>query len=75
MEGFDQSNTRFTGTTTKLRSFLDRAVETQDVAEDIDNVGMDDFMYKTRPIADFFAETTVMFGDIVGFTAWYVSRW
>ena len=63
----EQEQARFTGTTTKLRSFLDKAAETD---EDVDD--SDDFMYKTRPIADFFADTTVMFGDIVGFTAWYV---
>lgn len=53
------------GTKTKLRTFLDGAVD-----EDSENNEADEFMYKTRPIAEFFADTTVMFGDIVGFTAW-----
>ena len=34
----------------------------------------DDFMYKTKPIADFFPETTIMFADISGFTAWSSAR-
>jgi hypothetical protein len=29
---------------------------------------------KTRPIADFFPDSTVMFADIVGFTSWSSSR-
>ena len=64
MEDIENTNDAlvYTGTATKLRSFLDKTVE------DAENA--DEFMYKTRPIADFFADTTVMFGDIVGFTAW-----
>jgi class 3 adenylate cyclase len=30
--------------------------------------------YKTRPIADYFPHTTVMFADISGFTAWSSTR-
>jgi class 3 adenylate cyclase len=33
-----------------------------------------DFMYQTKPIADLFTETTVIFADIVGFTAWSSKR-
>jgi Adenylate and Guanylate cyclase catalytic domain len=33
-----------------------------------------DFMYKSKPIADLFAETTILFADIAGFTAWSSSR-
>jgi class 3 adenylate cyclase len=33
-----------------------------------------DFMYKTKPIADLFPETTILFADIVGFTAWSSVR-
>jgi hypothetical protein len=29
---------------------------------------------KTKPIADFFPEATIMFGDLVGFTAWSSMR-
>jgi class 3 adenylate cyclase len=32
------------------------------------------FMYKTKPIADLFPETTILFADIVGFTAWSSVR-
>jgi len=31
-------------------------------------------LYKTRPIAAFYPETTVMFADIAGFTAWSSTR-
>jgi class 3 adenylate cyclase len=30
--------------------------------------------YKTRPIADFFPDTTIMFADLAGFTAWSSTR-
>ncbi|CAB9526092.1 Receptor-type guanylate cyclase gcy [Seminavis robusta] len=30
--------------------------------------------FKTAPIADYFAETTVIFADLVGFTAWSSAR-
>jgi hypothetical protein len=30
--------------------------------------------FKTRPIADFFPEVTIMFADISGFTAWASTR-
>ena len=30
--------------------------------------------FKTKPIADFFPETTILFADIRGFTAWSSSR-
>jgi class 3 adenylate cyclase len=31
-------------------------------------------MYKTKPIADLFPETTILFADISGFTAWSSTR-
>ena len=31
-------------------------------------------VYQTKPIADLFPEATVMFGDLVGFTAWSSTR-
>ena len=34
----------------------------------------DDYMYKTKPIADLFPETTILFADIAGFTAWSSVR-
>ena len=33
-----------------------------------------DFMYKSKPIADLFPETTILFADIAGFTAWSSVR-
>lgn len=47
-----------------LRSFLDEG--------EIDDA--EDLMFETKPIADLFPETTVMFADIVGFTAWSSVR-
>ena len=34
----------------------------------------EDFMYKSRPIADLYTATTIMFADIAGFTAWSSTR-
>ena len=34
---------------------------------------MDDVL-KTKPIADLFPNTTIMFADLVGFTSWSSSR-
>eukprot|EP00977_Amphora_coffeiformis_P021283 scaffold9134_cov170-Amphora_coffeaeformis.AAC.7 len=48
-----------TGTKTKIRSFLDGNKYDE-------NKDMKNFMYKTQPIAEFFAESSVMFGDIEG---------
>lgn len=33
-----------------------------------------DFLNKTKPIADLFPDTTIFFGDLVGFTAWSSAR-
>jgi class 3 adenylate cyclase len=33
-----------------------------------------DFMYNTKPIADLFPDATILFADIVGFTAWSSVR-
>jgi class 3 adenylate cyclase len=41
---------------------------------DKQNEGSQDDIYKTKPIADLFPETTLLFGDIVGFTAWSSVR-
>jgi class 3 adenylate cyclase len=39
-----------------------------------DNEGTGVGVYQTRPIADYFLHTTVMFADISGFTAWSSTR-
>jgi class 3 adenylate cyclase len=53
-----------TGTKSQLKDFLSdgSARETGESA------------FKTKPIADLFPETTIMFADIVGFTAWSSMR-
>lgn len=38
------------------------------------NTGHGFTLYKTKPIADLFPETTIMFADLVGFTAWSSTR-
>uniref|UniRef100_A0A7S3P6B8 Phosphodiesterase n=1 Tax=Amphora coffeiformis TaxID=265554 RepID=A0A7S3P6B8_9STRA len=42
-------------------------------SEHSESAGLD-FLSKTKPIADLFPETTIMFGDLVGFTAWSSAR-
>jgi class 3 adenylate cyclase len=53
-------------TKSRIKNFL--ASETGVVDDD------DDIMYKTKPIADLFPETTILFADISGFTAWSSMR-
>ena len=61
-------NAMFHGTVDqRLQSFLAQAeggVEAQN----------NEFMYKSKPIADLYPETTVLFADIAGFTAWSSTR-
>ena len=54
----------------KLRRFMDRTGSPDQAGMDSDAVILD-----SKPIADLFPDTTVMFCDIAGFTAWsrYVS--
>jgi hypothetical protein len=61
----DPAGQQFVPSKTRLSSFL-RTGETS-TASDNDEV-------KSRPIADLFPETTVMFADIAGFTAWSSMR-
>jgi class 3 adenylate cyclase len=55
----------------RLTSFLNNdanELESEEFADD------DDFMYKSKPIADLFSDTTILFADISGFTAWSSTR-
>jgi class 3 adenylate cyclase len=58
------------GNKARLSNFLTEArdLNTEEDADD------DDFMYTTKPIADLFPETTILFADISGFTAWSSTR-
>jgi class 3 adenylate cyclase len=56
------------GTKVRLKTFLD------DEYGEFDGEVDDDFMYKSKPIADLFPETTILFADISGFTAWSSVR-
>jgi hypothetical protein len=50
----------------KLRSFFEGGIDGAEAQNDgCDTRGT---VFKTKPIADFFPETTIMFADIVGFT-------
>ena len=52
---------------------LQKWIRTEDV--DTDAIATDDVIaYKARPIADLFPETTILFADIAGFTAWSSAR-
>ena len=41
---------------------------------DIETGDEDEVVLKTKPIADLFPETSILFADIAGFTAWSASR-
>ena len=53
---------------TMIKKFLSGGELDEQVYEE------EDFMYKSRPIADLYPETTIMFADIAGFTAWSSTR-
>ncbi|KAL7562532.1 hypothetical protein ACA910_008238 [Epithemia clementina (nom. ined.)] len=57
------------GTQTRLKNFL-----ANDAPSALDLEETDDLMFKTKPIADLFPETTILFADIAGFTAWSSAR-
>jgi class 3 adenylate cyclase len=59
------------GNKARLSKFLNNEANGLNSGEDADD---DDFMYKTKPIADLFPETTILFADISGFTAWSSTR-
>jgi class 3 adenylate cyclase len=65
-----KTNYELPGNKARLSNFLSDARELNS-EEDADD---DDFMYKTKPIADLFPETTILFADISGFTAWSSTR-
>ena len=53
-------------------SASERIPEQKEMAVPNAEVGVD--MYQTKPIADLFPNTTIMFADIAGFTAWSSVR-
>jgi hypothetical protein len=56
--------------TARLKNFVDKGEgDTMDEAD-----SSDDVVLKSQPIADLFPDTTVMFADIAGFTAWSSVR-
>jgi class 3 adenylate cyclase len=57
------------GNKARLTSFLTESRNF--IAKDKDD---EDFMYKSKPIADLYPETTILFADISGFTAWSSTR-
>jgi Adenylate and Guanylate cyclase catalytic domain len=58
------------GTKSRLKSMLNSGDLTDVGINDAD----DELGYKSKPIADLFPETTILFADIAGFTAWSSVR-
>ena len=67
-EDFEKQKTD-RGTRTRMKDFL-----AQNGKNTVNSETTDDFMFKTRPLADLFPETTIMFADISGFSAWSSTR-
>jgi len=61
-----KKNKRFTAPKSGLQDFLLNDNGNPDIDEEL--------IFKTKPIADLFPETTIMFADLVGFTAWSSVR-
>lgn len=55
------------------RRNLKRFMNDDNLDYDEDDDG-DSFMFKTKPIADLFPETSILFADLAGFTAWSSTR-
>ena len=61
----------------RLKNFLDHDDDEDDKRKDKNDEDDDEEMpemFESKPIADLFANTTVMFADIAGFTAWSSER-
>lgn len=69
----DKRNNTFEPAKSKMRNFLssDRSHDSGGSLGDLD---MMDAEARDRPIADLFPETTILFADIAGFTAWSSVR-
>jgi hypothetical protein len=59
------------GAKSRLKTFM---VAAEGQEDDLEMDDEDGIMYKSKPIADLFPETTIMFADIPGFTAWSSMR-
>jgi class 3 adenylate cyclase len=60
----EEKGNRWLSTKSGLKNFLTEGEAKTD----------DDMMFKSKPIADLFPETSIMFADLVGFTAWSSVR-
>lgn len=70
--GAPATSTTATGSSSaKLRRFMDKGAGTDGINGEEDH---DAVILESKPIADLFPETTVMFCDIAGFTAWSSVR-
>lgn len=65
---FGRQKRGLTRTKSSLTSFM------YEQSEASEHNGGIDFLTKTKPIADLFPDTTIFFGDLVGFTAWASAR-
>jgi class 3 adenylate cyclase len=69
-----EEKARVKGMRRTVKSKLKRMMTTGNFNVVADEVEENDFMYKSKPIADLFPETTILFADIAGFTAWSSVR-
>lgn len=58
------------GLTAAAKSQLKNMIASGDLKGDDAKTDADDLIYEGKPIADLFPETTILFADIAGFTAW-----
>jgi len=52
----------------------EKALHRQGSTVTMNQMDEEGFMYKSSPIADLYADTTIMFADIAGFTSWSSTR-
>lgn len=66
----EREKTGFLDKKQKLRNFL--AGENIDMQEEVEDTA--EYAYGSKPIADLFPATSIIFADLVGFTAWSSVR-
>jgi Adenylate and Guanylate cyclase catalytic domain len=58
----------------RARSTLKDTMQTDQLLGEAGDTDEDDHVFKSLPIADLFPETSILFADIAGFTAWSSVR-
>jgi class 3 adenylate cyclase len=67
-EGEKQATSQPQNSMNRLKTFMNGEGVPENMEDDVD------LAMKSKPIADLFPETTIIFADIVGFTAWSSAR-